>query len=598
MLADEPVLVALAGNGLLLRESTADRRKGKLPSKLDDRVPITLTTGSTHDEVFLFAADGRVARLPVHRLPENTAIHPADLGAFVRSDRLVAALALDRDDDAEGLPERFLVLATRDGRVKRVTARDAWSIIGVSTAMNVEEGDELIGVALSDGVGEIVLATKLGQAIRFTEAEVRPMGLPAAGVWGIKLSRGDEVVSLAMARPKAELVIATTNGFFKRTPLDEYPVQGRHGGGVAAIRLAQNSGAVADARVAGPSDEFFSASRRGTLRKIDLSEIPAAKRSAQGRLLVQPAQGDTILTLLHLPSQRSSGAKADGGAEKKRRPAEPASQPSAPKRAAEFEFDEASLFDVIEDADLPAKVEPPAKPEKSARGQGKPLQAEADASPAEQAVPKPVRSSASVPGQPKAMPAKKVKAAPVTKAEAPPLKTAGAPPAKKVEAPLLARSEAPPTKKPEAGLVKKAEVKLTPPKPAASAAGKPGAQQGAAPAAAGSGKITKQASSSRSPGPQATKPQASETKAASTPVTKKESGASEKPTPKAATPASKPSSASKPAPAIRQAPKPATKPASPAQAPTGKAPAAAKPATGSSGAGKGPSEPSRTGAKS
>ncbi len=87
-------------------------------------------------------------------------------------------------------------------------------------------------------------------------------------------------------------------------------------------------------RVAGPADEFFSASRRGTLRKIDLSEIPAAKRSALGKLLVQPAQGDSIVALLHLPSQRSSGSRADGTPDKKRRPAEPADQPPAPKTIA------------------------------------------------------------------------------------------------------------------------------------------------------------------------------------------------------------------------------------------------------------------------
>ena len=268
-------------------------------------------------------------------------------------------------------PSDFLVLATRDGRVKRVTVREAWSIIGVSTAMNVEDGDELIGAAVSDGASEILLVTKLGQAIRFAEADVRPMGLPAAGVWGIKLSRGDEVVSLGLSRPKAELMIVTTNGFFKRTPLDEYPVQGRHGGGVAAVRLAQNSGAVADARVAGPADEFFSASRRGTLRKIDLSEIPAAKRSAQGKLLVQPAQGDSIVALLHLPSQRSSGSRADGTPDKKRRPAEPADQPPAPKRSPEFEFEEASLFDTIDEVDLAVTAKPQAKPQKSVSAQGK-----------------------------------------------------------------------------------------------------------------------------------------------------------------------------------------------------------------------------------
>ena len=319
--------------------------------------------------MLLFAADGRMARLPVHRLPDGNAIHPADLGAFVRNDRLVAALALDRDDDAED-PSNFWCWP-------RARARQAGDVreAGRHRCVNRHERGRWRragGRSSERRRVEIVLVTKLAQAIRFAEADVRPMGLPAAGVWGMKLSSGDEVVRLGLARPKAELVIVTTTGFFKRTPMSEFPVQGRHGGGVAAIRLAQKSGAIADARVAEPADEFFSASRKGTLRKLDLSEIPAAKRSAQGKLLIQPAQGDTIVALLHLPSQRSSGEQARGSTDKKRRPAEPSAQPPAPERSPEFEFEEASLFDVIEEADLPAG-QPQAKPARPARGKEKPV---------------------------------------------------------------------------------------------------------------------------------------------------------------------------------------------------------------------------------
>ncbi len=311
MMADEPVLVALAANGALLRESMVDRRRGKLPNKVDDAAPLRLAAGRTHDEVLLFSADGRLARIPVHRLPEGNAIHPADLGIFQRNDRLVSLLLLGKPDDDE--QEQFLVLATRQGRVKRIALAEARGAVGVTTAMNVDDGDELVGAAISDGSGEIVLVSKLAQAIRFAEADVRPMGLPAAGVWGMKLSRGDEVAALGIARPNAELVMVTTAGVFKRTPLEEFPVQGRHGGGVAATRLAQKSGAIVDAVVAEPADEFFSASRKGTLRKLDYSEIPGGKRSAQGKLLIQPAQGDSIASLLHLPTARGRRGNAKRG---------------------------------------------------------------------------------------------------------------------------------------------------------------------------------------------------------------------------------------------------------------------------------------------
>ncbi len=316
MMADEPVLVALAPNGALLRESMVDRRRGKLPSKVEDAAPIRIAAGRTHDEVWLFSADGRMARIPVHRLPDGNAIHPADLGVFQRSDRLVSLLLVGKPDEEDEAQEQYLVLGTRQGRVKRVTLAEARGAVGVTTAMNVEDGDELVGAAVSEGSSEIVLVSKLAQAIRFAEADVRAMGLPAAGVWGIKLSSGDEVAALGMARPNADLVIATTAGVFKRTPMSEFPVQGRYGGGVAATRLAQKSGAIADAVVAEPADEFFSASRKGTLRKLDYAEIPGGKRSAQGKLLIQPAQGDTIASLLHLPTARGrrAGSRRSGGA--------------------------------------------------------------------------------------------------------------------------------------------------------------------------------------------------------------------------------------------------------------------------------------------
>jgi DNA gyrase subunit A len=328
MMADEPVLVALAANGALLRENMVDRRRGKLPNKVDDAAPLRLAAGRTHDEVLLFSADGRLARIPVHRLPEGNAIHPADLGIFQRNDRLVSLLLLGKSGDDE--PEQFLVLATRQGRVKRIALAEARGAVGVTTAMNVDDGDELVGAAISDGSGEIVLVSKLAQAIRFAEADVRPMGLPAAGVWGMKLSRGDEVAALGIARPNADLVIVTTAGVFKRTPLEEFPVQGRHGGGVAATRLAQKSGAIVDAVVAEPADEFFSASRKGTLRKLDYSEIPGGKRSALGKLLIQPAQGDSIASLLHLPTargRRGNAKRGPGGGAAPVRPADGAPEP-------------------------------------------------------------------------------------------------------------------------------------------------------------------------------------------------------------------------------------------------------------------------------
>ncbi|MEZ4768229.1 MAG: DNA gyrase subunit A [Caldilineales bacterium] len=333
MLADEPVLVGLTRDGFLMRESMTERRRGKLPSKVDDKAPVAIDSGSTHDELFIFASDGRFARVPVHLLAAGNVTHVAELGMFRRTDRFVTVLVLSRNGDSGG-DEEYLVLATRDGRVKRVALSDAWSAIGITTAMNVEDGDELIGATISDGRAEIMLVSKLGQAIRFVEDDVRPMGLPAAGVWGMKLSPGDEVVSLDVTRPGGELVIATTAGYVKRTPLDEYPVKGRHGAGVAALRLSQQSGAVADARVATPADEFFSASRRGVLRKLDYGEIPSGRRATTGKRIIQPAQNDNIANILQLTGGRSRSRRGSSSPEPDTTPA-PAPPPKPARTTAQ-----------------------------------------------------------------------------------------------------------------------------------------------------------------------------------------------------------------------------------------------------------------------
>ncbi len=433
VIEEEPVLVSLGRNGLLLRESAADRRRGKLPNKVADDPPVAMVAGSSHDEILLFSASGHMGRVPVHRLPDGSEIHPSEFGLFNRNDRLVAVLIAARPDAGagEGSPQ-YLILATREGRVKRVAFGEVWTVIGTPAAMNVEDGDELIGVAVSDDSSEIVLVTKLGQAIRFREAEVRPMGLPAAGVWGLKLGSGDEVVSVGVSLAQGELVIATTNGYFKRTKLEEYPIQGRHGNGVAAIRLGQISGAVAAAHVATPGDEFFSASRRGTLRKIDYQEIPLAKRMATGKLVVQPAQGDGIAKLLHLPVTRSR---------RRRSPGEDTSRPSSsrPSRASGLEdLEEAALeqapgqssFDfaqaAVAGAALAATAVAAGTARKTRQAPSKPAAAKARA-PAKPAASKPAaappaaragKAAATKPAAPATKPAAKTKAA-TTKPAAP-----------------------------------------------------------------------------------------------------------------------------------------------------------------------------------
>ena len=198
----------------------------------DDDYIEHLFVASTHDYVLFFTNVGKVYRLKVHELPlgsrqsKGRAIE--NLLPF-RQDEQVRAVIQTRDfDEAE-----YLVFGTKNGVVKKTklaaynTPLKADGII----AIKMREGDELVGVRHSSGEDDVLMVSRKGQAIRFHETDVRPMGRDASGVQGMRLRAGDEVISINIAQPDADLLVVTENGYGKRTRVTEYPVKGRGGHG-------------------------------------------------------------------------------------------------------------------------------------------------------------------------------------------------------------------------------------------------------------------------------------------------------------------------------------------------------------------------------
>nr|NIV33819.1 DNA gyrase subunit A [Anaerolineae bacterium] len=203
LVPDEPVWVAVSQGGLVARIPD----EGKSPrvlSRPKDR-PVALLGASTQDTLYLFAADGKAAAFPIHQLPEGvawegTGTHYADLTPLTRRDTVVDALALPSPQ-----PEGYLFLATHNGVVKRVALADLPGVSGEEfVVFGVEEGDAVGWAAVTTGADQVLLVTAAGRAIRFEEEEVRPMGLPAGGVMGVKLDdRDDRVVDLVVAQPRS-----------------------------------------------------------------------------------------------------------------------------------------------------------------------------------------------------------------------------------------------------------------------------------------------------------------------------------------------------------------------------------------------------------
>jgi DNA gyrase subunit A len=251
-----------------------------------------LFVASTHDYILFFTSVGKVYRLKVHELPlgsrqsKGRAIQ--NLLPF-RQDEQVRAVIQTRDfQDAE-----YLVLATKNGVVKKTkfseynTPLRADGII----AINLREGDELVGVRHSSGSDDILLVSRKGQAIRFHETEARPMGRATGGVQGMRLRPGDEVISVNIAENDADLLVVTENGFGKRTRLSEYPIKHRGTQGVKTVQLTEERGQLVGARVVRDGYQVMLISTAGTVIRMPVEGIRRAGRATQG-VIVMRLRGD------------------------------------------------------------------------------------------------------------------------------------------------------------------------------------------------------------------------------------------------------------------------------------------------------------------
>ncbi len=314
LIPDQLVAVTLSERGYIKRVPhqvyRPQRRGGRgirgMVTREEDAVRHLLLC-NTLDDLLLFTDRGRVFKIPVHQVPDadRTArgLPASNLVSLERRERITALLAVPKG--AEG---RYLVMATRRGRVKRTVAREFESVRSNGLiAISLEKGDELAWVRLAQGGEEILLVTAGGMAIRFPQDQVRPMGRSAAGVWGIRLAKGDEVVAMDLVvDPSRDLLLVTERGRGKRTALKEFPTQGRHGKGVIAVKL-QKGDRVAAARIVGPEDEAMLISAEGIVLRVPVEEISRQGRPTRGVAVMDLKEGDHVAALAILQAEEEEG---------------------------------------------------------------------------------------------------------------------------------------------------------------------------------------------------------------------------------------------------------------------------------------------------
>ncbi len=292
LMPDQPVWVAITAGGRMVRTPL----RGGPAWPHGDR-PVALVRGSTRGAVVLFTNRGTAAVVAVHRIPEGEEGIPIpDLIALPEDETVVVALPMPGRIDANGAGP-YVFLVTRNAMCKRV----AWADLnrpGAFSVMGVAEEDELVAAFTTYGDGEILLATAAGQAIRFTEEEVRVMGLSAAGVLGIKLGEKDQVIGATLVKPQGAIVIGTAQGFMKRTAAKEYPRQGRYGVGVQTATISAKTGPVVGVAAVEEDETLWVVGSRGTVKAVKVKDLPRVGRARPGTAVVSLKNNETVIRVI------------------------------------------------------------------------------------------------------------------------------------------------------------------------------------------------------------------------------------------------------------------------------------------------------------
>jgi DNA gyrase subunit A len=322
MIAEEDMVIAITKSGYIKRlpvTAYREQRRGGIGvmgmDLKDDDFIEHLFVASTHDYLLFFTTVGKVYRLKVHELPlgsrQSKGRAIVNLLPFRQEERVRAVIATRTFEEA-----KYLVFATRKGIVKKTafgeynTPLKADGII----AIKLRDDDELVGVRHANEGDDILMVSRGGQAIRFREDVVRPMGRPASGVQGMRLRAEDEVIEVDIARDDADLLVVTHNGWGKRTRVSDYPAKGRGGLGVQTAKLVEGKGKLAGAHVVREGMQVMLISDCGTVIRIPVEGIKRSGRATQGVIVMRLRDGEQVSSLALVAAADNGDSPVPDGA--------------------------------------------------------------------------------------------------------------------------------------------------------------------------------------------------------------------------------------------------------------------------------------------
>jgi DNA gyrase subunit A len=323
LIAEEDMVITVSHAGYIKRLPVSayrrQRRGGKgvigAHAKEDDWVE-HLFIASTHDYLMFFTQQGQCFWLKVHEIPQAARAargKPIISCVAMKPDERLAALVPVR----EFSEDQYLLFATKNGVVKKTVLSEFGNprSNGIR-AINIEKGDELIDVQVTDGKNDIVLATNHGMSIRFHEKDVRDMGRTATGVKGIELDKKDHVIDMVVVRRKSTLLVVTGKGMGKRSELDEYRIQHRGGRGIITLKRGPKTGDIIALKEVLPDDELMMITKKGIMIRVPVEGIRITGRNTQGVKVMNLTPGDLVVDVARVVKEEGeeNGDEDEGDA--------------------------------------------------------------------------------------------------------------------------------------------------------------------------------------------------------------------------------------------------------------------------------------------
>jgi DNA gyrase subunit A len=322
LIAEEDMVVTVSHEGYIKRNPVAEYRaqrrggRGKIGATTKEEDFIEhLFIASTHAYLLVFTTSGKLYWIKVHELPQAS--------RAARGKAIINLLNLQASEKVSAFltvrefqPGCYVLFATKQGAVKK-TALDEYANPRPSgiIAIKLNAGDEVIGVRLTDGEREVILSTAAGQAIRFREADVRPMGRNAAGVRGIQLDGDDAVVAVDVVTPDTTLLAVAEKGYGKRTALDEYRLTGRGGKGIITMNVTDRVGRVIGVRMVRDDDHVMLITDGGKVIRMPVHDISVIGRNTQGVRLIDVSEGEKVVGLACVAEQVDEDSGREGESE-------------------------------------------------------------------------------------------------------------------------------------------------------------------------------------------------------------------------------------------------------------------------------------------